>query len=117
MKNIKSSIIGLLLLFFVATLFSSDTICLTVHAQNVSEKSKICEFINGNWFDGNGFKRQTFYSVNGFLTRRKPSKIDETVDLKNGFVIPPFGDAHTHNLDGVRDFDRMSKAYFDEGTF
>ncbi|MBC7796633.1 MAG: hypothetical protein H7Z37_07160, partial [Pyrinomonadaceae bacterium] len=83
---------------------------------NVSSKTNY-QFDNGNWFDGNGFKRQTFYSVNGFLTRRKPSKIDETVDLKNGFVIPPFGDAHTHNLDGVRDFDRMSKAYFDEGTF
>lgn len=51
------------------------------------------------------------------MTQREPSRVDETVDLKNGFVIPPFADAHTHNLDGIRDLDRISKAYLDEGTF
>lgn len=78
---------------------------------------KTYEFTNGNWFDGVKFKRRVFYSANGFLTEKRPPKIDETVDLKNGFVIPPFADAHTHNLDGVRDLERMSKAYLDEGTF
>jgi imidazolonepropionase-like amidohydrolase len=75
------------------------------------------EFINGNWFDGKTFKRRAFYSVNGFLTNKKPPKIDETIDLKNGFVIPPFADAHTHNLDGARDLDKISRQYLDEGTF
>lgn len=75
------------------------------------------KFSNGNWYDGKNFKRQTFYSVQGVLTKRAPSKIDETIDLKNGFVIPPFADAHTHNLDGVRGLDAMVKNYLNEGTF
>ena len=89
----------------------------TVNAQTVLPSQKTYQFINGQWFDGQTFKRQTFYSANGILTKRKPSKIDETVDLENDFVIPPFADAHTHNLDGVRDLERISKAYLEEGTF
>jgi len=90
---------------------------LIINAQTNPPIQKTYEFSNGNWFDGKSFKRQTFYSAGGILTRRKPSKIEETVDLKNGFVIPPFADAHTHNLDGVRDLKRMSEAYLNEGTF
>ncbi len=88
-----------------------------LNAQTNLPVQKTYEFSNGNWFDGKSFKHQTFYAAGEILMRRKPSKIDETVDLKNGFVIPPFADAHTHNLDGVRDLDRISQAYLDEGTF
>lgn len=78
---------------------------------------KIYKFVNGQWFDGKNFQRQTFYAVDGVLTKKKPSGIDETVDLANGFVIPPFADAHTHNLDGNFNLDKVIKAYLDEGTF
>jgi imidazolonepropionase-like amidohydrolase len=83
----------------------------------VSESPKIVRFINGNWYDGKVFKRRTFYSANGNLTERKPQQIDQTVDLKNGFVIPPFADAHTHNLDGAFNLEKVIKDYLDEGTF
>ena len=75
------------------------------------------EFTNGNWFDGKTFKRKKFYAANGFFTAKRPSKIDETIDLANGYVIPPFADAHTHNLDGKNDLDKMIAAYLAEGTF
>jgi imidazolonepropionase-like amidohydrolase len=88
-----------------------------INAQTILPSQKTYQFTNGQWFDGKTFKRQTFYSANGILTKRKPSKIDETIDIKNGFVIPPFADAHTHNLDGVRDLERVAKAYLNEGTF
>ncbi len=88
-----------------------------INAQTNLPILKTYEFSNGNWFDGKNFKRQTFYSAGGILTRRKPSKIDVSVDLKNGFVIPPFADAHTHNLDGLRGFEQISQAYLSEGTF
>ena len=88
-----------------------------INAQTNSPSRKTYQFSNGQWFDGKTFKRQTFYSANGVLTKRKPSKIDETVDLKNNYIIPPFADAHTHNLDGVRDLERVAKAYLKEGTF
>lgn len=89
----------------------------SLYAQTSLQPPKAYQFVNGQWFDGKGFRFQTFYSVGGILTLRKPAKIDETMDLKNGFVIPPFADAHTHNLDGLRDLDRMSQAYLNEGTF
>lgn len=90
---------------------------MTINAQTNTVASRTYKFSNGNWFDGKKFKRQIFYSVNGVLTQRKPSKVDETVDLENGFVIPPFADAHTHNLDGAFNLDKLVKAYLDEGTF
>ncbi len=110
MKIFKIYFLMILLAFTLGFIFSEK-----VNAQ--INKSTTYKFINGKWFDGKTFKRQTFYSVNGFLEKIKPSNIDETIDLKNGYVIPPFGDAHTHNLDGTRDLDRLSKAYFAEGTF
>lgn len=75
------------------------------------------QFTNGNWFDGKGFKKRAFYSVSGILTSKKPSQIDETVDLKNQFVIPPFADAHTHNLDGTFNLEQAINNYLKEGTF
>ena len=82
-----------------------------------SESPKTIKFINGNWLNGKDFKPRTFYSASGILTERKPTQIDQTVDLKNGFVIPPSADAHTHNLDGSFNLDKIIKAYLEEGTF
>src|SRR6266851_6582681 len=59
------------------------------NAQTSLPQPKSYQFINGQWFDGKGFRRQTFYSVNGFLTRKKPARVDEVVDLKNGLSCRP----------------------------
>lgn len=93
------------------------SVALIIALSAAAQTPKIYEFTNGNWFDGKSFKRKTFYSINGVFALKRPPKIDETIDLKNGFVIPPFADAHTHNLDGARDLDKISRAYLDEGTF
>jgi cytosine/adenosine deaminase-related metal-dependent hydrolase len=72
-------------------------LCLSVlHAQEPANQTYA--LLNGQWFNGQTFKTKTFYVVNGIFTERKPARVDETVDLKNGFVIPPFGDAHCHHL-------------------
>lgn len=81
------------------------------------QSPKTYEFVNGNWFDGKRFKRNTLYAANGVFHKNRPAKIDETIDLKNGFVIPPFADAHTHNLDGTFNLEKMTEAYLAEGTF
>jgi imidazolonepropionase-like amidohydrolase len=74
-------------------------------------------FVNGNWLTDGAFAQRTYYSVNGVLQSEEPVRIDSTIDLAGGFVIPPFADAHTHNLDGAFNIDRMSDAYMREGTF
>lgn len=74
-------------------------------------------FVNGNWLTEGAFTQRTFYSVNGLLQSSAPATLDSTIDLGGGFVIPPFGDAHTHNLDGPRGLDQIVDAYLREGTF
>ncbi len=104
-------------LLLIGTILPICLASLTTLAQIASDEPKTYKFQNGRWFDGRGFKRQTFYSVNGILTKRQPAKIDRSIDLNNGFVIPPFADAHTHNLDGKANLDKLANLYLTEGTF
>jgi hypothetical protein len=39
------------------------------------------------------------YSVGGIFAADSRSPADSTVDLHGGFVVPPFGEAHNHNVD------------------
>lgn len=78
---------------------------------------KTYKLVNGQWFDGKGFHRKTFYSVNGVLTQAKPPKIDEEVDLENGFVVPPFGEAHNHNIEKKFILDAQIQAYLKDGIY
>ena len=55
---------------------------------------------NGRWFDGQSFEPRTAYSVGGRLTFRQPARVDRTIDLAGSWVIPPFGEAHNHNITG-----------------
>lgn len=74
-------------------------------------------FINGQWFNGEQFITKPMYSKNGILTHSKPDQIEKTVDLRKGFVIPPFGEAHTHNVEGIWNIDRVIHHYLRDGIF
>ncbi len=87
------------------------------NAQTSLPQPKSYQFINGQWFDGKGFRRQTFYSVNGFLTRKKPARVDEVVDLKNGYVVPPFADAHCHHFQNPGSVTQQVEMYLRDGVF
>jgi len=77
------------------------------------------EFANGNWFDGLTFVPRTFYSVGGILTSKRPARIDRVFDFSGKYIVPPFGEAHNHNLDWSSDdqFARINKRYLDAGIF
>lgn len=85
--------------------------------QTSLSEQKSYQFINGQWFDGKSFRRRTFYTVNGLFTRKKPAKIDEVVDLKDGYVIPPFSDAHTHHFDNPANIAEHVAMYLRDGVF
>lgn len=74
-------------------------------------------FVNGNWFNGKSFEKKDFFSVKGILTNSKPQRIDYVIDLKGNFVIPPFGEAHNHNLDQPREIQNQIRMYLREGVF
>src|SRR4030095_3061545 len=86
-------------------------------AQTPLPRPKSYQLINGQWFDGQGFRRQTFYSVDGVLTRKEPARVDEVVDLKNGYVVPPFADVHCHHFSNTRDIDQQINLYLKDGVF
>jgi hypothetical protein len=73
------------------------------------------EFTNGRWFDGQKFQQRVFYSVDGILTSKRPQTVDEVIDLKNGYVVPPFGDAHNHYIAGPHDINRILDQYLRDG--
>jgi hypothetical protein len=71
----------------------------------------------GRWFDGTSFVPRTMYVVGDTLRERRPARIDSTVDLSGGWIVSPYGDAHTHSLDGLFHFQQQRDAYRAEGTF
>jgi len=103
-------------------ILSFHSIYVFAQTQSKNSSRRIYMFINGRWFDGKRFQLQTFYSVDGIFTRKKPHGDIETIDLANGFVVPPFAEAHNHNLGSAiylnREFTRqMIQRYLADGIF
>lgn len=94
---------------------------LTLGARATGQRpsSKTYEFANGQWFDGQDFRRKKYYSVGGILTAQKPGKIDHVIDLTGKFVIPPFGEAHNHNVEWSDEetFSHLKRMYLEGGIF
>src|SRR5262245_41870169 len=112
----KRTVVLLSLIAVLCGVFSS-------HSRAAQQKeqarpgSKTLEFLNGQWFDGATFHRGHFYSVDGKLTSRKPQHIDEVIDLGNGYLVPPFGDAHNHYIAGPHDIKKILDQYLEDGIF
>jgi imidazolonepropionase-like amidohydrolase len=79
--------------------------------------AQVYAFENGNWLMGKRFVKKTVYTKDGLFVFDKPAAVDSVVDLAGQYCIPPFGDAHTHNLDGAYNLQPMMKQYVREGIF
>ena len=89
------------------------------HAQ-VTDKpteAKNYEFGNGHWFDGQKFVVKKFYTVGGKLTSEKPARVDSVIDLSGKYVVPPFGEAHNHNVAQSSRLDSFIRSYLEAGIF
>lgn len=106
--------IRLVLIFVLIVTVAANSFAQT---EKTNSNAKSYQFINGNWFDGKTFKSKVFYAVGGVFSNKKPKKIDETVDLKNGYVVPPFADAHTHHFDSTYVLDGQIRMYLTDGVF
>ena len=80
-------------------------------------EGKNYEFTNGQWFDGVKFVAKKFYSAGGILTSRKPARVDSVIDLSGKYVVPPFGEAHNHNVAQSSRIDATLRMYLDAGIF
>ena len=70
----------------------------------------------GSVYRDGQFEKLNFYVVDGKFSFDKPTQIDSTISIKNKYVIPPFGEAHTHNLDRQWQMGFLPKQYANEGT-
>ena len=84
-----------------------------------SQADAAIAFTNGRWFDGQSFQPRTTYSVNGTLSFAAPARIDRTVDLSGMWVVPPFAEAHNHNIDGAVEARSLAaiRKYVADGVF
>jgi len=90
-----------------------------IRARSGTGAARNVAFLNGQWFDGDGFQPRRVYSVDGRFTFREPPRIDESYDLAGAFVVPPFAEAHNHNIGGgVEERVRASiRRYLEAGVF
>jgi hypothetical protein len=72
-------------------------------------------FTGGLWWNGSAFVSQTLYTIDGRITARAPKRVDETIDLKGGYVIPPLAEGHNHWIPQLAD--QMSACYLADGVF
>jgi hypothetical protein len=91
--------------------------CFNLKARGAQASSKSYEFTNGRWFDGQKFADRKFYTVKGTLTSKKPARVDSSFDLKGKFVVPPFGEAHNHNVIASENTDALIHKYLQDGIF
>jgi predicted amidohydrolase YtcJ len=72
---------------------------------------------NGRWFNGTSFSNETWYSQDGLLTKTKPNKIDSIIDFAGHFVVPPYAEAHNHNVRYFSKFRELSDGYLKTGIY
>ena len=70
-------------------------------AASAHQARAVVEYKNGQWFDGNQFVSGSRYTADGVLHSTRPAGATATtvIDLRNGHVVPPYGEGHTHLLE------------------
>lgn len=77
-------------------------------------------YLDGLWYEadeaGVRFVPGDRYSVAGVFTAIRPEKVDRTIDLAKAHVVPPFGEAHNHSVDGPGTV-AAARRYLKQGIF
>jgi SAM-dependent methyltransferase len=97
--------------------FLSGSASLLVGGAAHAATLKTYAFENALWFDGTRFRPGTFYSASGTLTFQRPATVDETVDLRGRYIVPPFAEAHNHNVEPRPDLAEVIRKYLADGIF
>jgi hypothetical protein len=77
----------------------------------------VYEFRNGLWFDGRGFVERTMYAQDGVFVREPSAAVDSVVDLQGRWVVPPYAEAHNHNVEAGTGFADRVRRYLSHGVF
>lgn len=83
---------------------------------SVLRKPHSIEYVNGQWFEGSGFTIGNRYVRDGlFVPFIRPDEDHVVIDLGGRFVVPPFGDAHSHHPE--QHFSEANRAFIENGIF
>ena len=75
-------------------------------------------YVGGAWWDGEAFApRDTTWAEGGVFTADRPARVERVVRLAGRFVVPPYGDAHQHMLDGAYTAQFADSLFLDRGVF
>src|SRR5689334_21916101 len=79
----------------------------------------VYELRDGRWLGADGFADGSRWVVDGRITRRRPVRVDSVIDLAGAWVVPPFGEAHNHNLEysTPERTDSLIRRYLRDGAF
>ena len=80
-------------------------------------RSLDCEFRNGLWYADTGFVRGAWHVRDGRLHPLGQEPPDCVVDLEGAYVVPAYGDAHKHDLNGMGSVSQQNRTYLDAGVF
>ncbi|NAS13588.1 amidohydrolase family protein [Poritiphilus flavus] len=97
----------------------SSTLPLVKNAKYAKENgnSLTIELVNGNWYNGKTFEKKTVWIKNGLINLTEVSEVDTLVDLSTKYVIPPFAEAHNHNLESEYKLEERIDSYLDNGVY
>ncbi len=48
---------------------------------------------------------------------RSPGLVDQTIDLRGRYIVPPFAEAHNHNVEPRPDIANVIRRYLTDGIF
>lgn len=100
-----------------ALVFGALTAC--HRPAHVATTGHTYELRDGRWLGAAGFESGTRYVVDARLTLRRPRHVDSVIDLAGRWVVPPFGEAHNHNVEFIsaRRTDSVIARYLHDGVF
>lgn len=77
----------------------------------------VYEFRNGLWFDGQEFVERTMYTRYGVFVDSPSAPVDSVIDLDGKWIVPPFAEAHNHNVEAGNGFGDLVDRYLSAGVF
>ncbi len=90
--------------------------CLLFGIAQSASSQEAYRFVNGHWFDGSGFAAREVFVVVGVVREDAGEVRPQVVDLEGGYVLPGFGNAHSHGI-GNNDFNGESNRFLARGVF
>lgn len=90
--------------------------CLLVGVAQAAGPQEAYRFVNGHWFDGNGFVAREVLVAGGIFRQDVGDAQPRVVNLEGGYVLPGYGNAHSHGI-GNSDFTGESSKFLERGVF